>query len=156
MAFEINGVDWVPMMFKSQALSEIIEATTSSDAGLHVVGVRFLNDYYCTKNVDAGQCNDQGDRNLLVDWLKSMDLTQAQRGHRVLSEWFADCDPQPLKISAREQLERFARLVYGTLDAEEGSPLGSSPWNSMNLADFEPGFDRRSTHFYCRRSFSFD
>ena len=103
MAFEINGVDFGP--YDVQVASperEIIEvADIPLDAGLHVVGVRFLNDYYCNQErFDAGQCNDQGDRNLLVEWLEVNGPNAGSAGPSSTfeAEWFADCDLQPLKI----------------------------------------------------------
>ena len=96
MAFEINGVDFGPDVQVASPEREIIEvADIPLDAGLHVVGVRFLNDYYCNQErFDAGQCNDQGDRNLLVDWLEVNGPNAGSDGPSSTfeAEWFADCD----------------------------------------------------------------
>ena len=51
--------------------ASIFNQTVHLTPGTHSFGVEFTNDYYCSQeNFDLGQCDDVGDRNFYVDWLR--------------------------------------------------------------------------------------
>lgn len=92
------------------------------EAGFHIIGIEFLNDYYCPQmRFDNGQCGNGnpaliGDRNLIVDWVS---LEGPLDGQPVQSR-FADTFLQNCDLTtgpnahtcARDAVDRFARFAW--------------------------------------------
>ena len=92
------------------------------EAGFHIIGIEFLNDYYCPQTrFDSGQCGNGdasliGDRNLVVDWVSLEGPLDGQPVHSRFTDTFLqDCDlttgPNAYTC-ARNALDRFARFAW--------------------------------------------
>ncbi len=115
-ALVIDGQD--VEVFESRAQRpdrDQITTTVNLVSSEHEIGIRFLNDYYCTQErFDLGECAGVGDRNLLVDRLvitgpQSVIIPPSNFELRYL-----DCDPEQegFEPCARSILTRFGRLAW--------------------------------------------
>jgi hypothetical protein len=91
-------------------------------SGFHIIGINFLNDFYCPQErFDAGQCgngdpNQIGDRNMYVDWV-SLDgpLNQVSDSSEFSQRFLNNCDLTTGAAAhgcARSAIERFARFAW--------------------------------------------
>lgn len=105
-------------------------------AGLHIVGINFLNDFHCPQaRFDEGQCGGGdpfqiGDRNLYVDWLSlSGPVNAVDQENPFGARFLEGCDLTEGSLAypcARVAMERFARFAWRrSLTSQESDRLWS-------------------------------
>lgn len=114
-------------------------------AGFHIIGINFLNDFYCPQTrFDEGACGDGdpnqvGDRNLYVDWLSLSGPVNAVDQTSPFGDRFLEgCDLTEGVQSypcARSAMERFGRFAWRRpLTQEESDRL----WSLASLEFDQP------------------
>jgi hypothetical protein len=112
----VDGVEQETFQSTAQSPNrDTVEMTVNLSAGEHTIGVSFLNDYYCSADrFEAGECADQGDRNLLVDRVRVEGPTAIFVPPSNFETHFVTCDPtgRAVESCTRTILARFGRLAW--------------------------------------------
>ena len=116
LALLVDGVEQETFQITAQTPDrDTVQISVNLSAGEHAIGVRFLNDYYCSQmRFEAGECDERGDRNLLIDRVRIEGPTAISVPPSAFETRFVTCDPvgEQIEVCTRSILTRFGRLAW--------------------------------------------